>query len=144
MAEEIKHEITIQASISQVFKAVADFENADTWQSDVVNVGLTAAKPLRTGSMVAMTKKFMGSETFINADVTEYIPNKRIELKGVHGRFRFLREIEFTPMGGSTKINDRFAISMGWFWFWYKPFFLRALRNQIADEWQTLNAQLES
>ena len=144
MAEEITHEITIQASISPVFKAVADFENADTWQPDVVNVGLTAAKPLRTGSMVAMTKKFMGGEIFINADVTEYVPNKRIELKGVHGRFRFLREIEFTPMGGTTQINDRFAVSMGWFWFWYKPFFLRALRNQTADEWQRLKAQLES
>jgi uncharacterized protein YndB with AHSA1/START domain len=144
MAEEIKHEVTINASISPVFQAVADFEHANTWQPDVVNVGLTAAKPLRTGSMVSMTKKFMGSETFINADVTDYKPNKRIELKGIHGRFRFQREIEFTPMGGSTKIDDRFEVSMGWFWFWYKPFFMRALQNQTADEWQNLKNQLES
>lgn len=142
MADEIKHEVTIAAPVSTVFNAVADFESAKQWQPALESVGLTAAKPLRTGSMVSMTKNHLAGSVFINADVTDYKPNKRIELKGMYGRFRFLREMEFTPLGGETLINDRIVVSISWLWFWYKPFWLQKLRQITAEEWQQLQQQL--
>jgi len=142
----IENEFIIAQPITEVFNAVTDYEDEATlqsWRKSVVSVGVTAGKPLRTGSMIAMTKRFQGSQIFVNADVMELQRNKRLELKGVHGRFRFHRVIEFTPAGRETRINDQFMIDISWIFFWYAPFVRFALRRQIEEEWEALKQQLE-
>jgi hypothetical protein len=109
-----------------------------------VNIGITAGDPLRSGSMIAMTRRFLGASIFVNADVLEVQRNKRIELQGIHGRFRFRREIEFTPDARSTKINDKITVQTGIIFFWYRPILLGALRRQIEQEWQNLKKLLEA
>jgi hypothetical protein len=146
MMADIEHKLSIARPVSDVFKAATDYENAEaiqSWQSAVQSLGITEGKPLRTGTMIAMMRKFMGGKTFVNLDVLDYQRNKRFEIQGIHGSFRYRREIEFVPNGRETSISDKINVTTGFLWFWYRPFFMAALKSQTAEEWQKLKKQLE-
>lgn len=143
---DIEHQVTIARPISEVYKAVTDYGDTEAmqeWQSDLKTVGITAGDPLRTGSMIGMTKRFISSIIFVNVDVSELQRNKRFEIQGVHGRFFLRREIEFTPSGRETVIKDKITLRVGWFLFWYRPIVKGALRSQTEKEWQKLKQLLE-
>ncbi len=137
----VEFSTTIARPVSDVFSAATSFDNLEAlrkWQPDLLNVGITAGDPLRTGSMIAMTRRFLGSQIY----VIDYQRNKRIELKGMHGRFPYRREIEFTPSGRETLVSDKITMPIGWLFFWYRPFVWGAVRRQISAEWQNLKTQL--
>ncbi|MEL6310052.1 MAG: hypothetical protein AAFR81_16880 [Chloroflexota bacterium] len=143
---DIEIKLTLSANVSEVYSLVTDYEADEQlrgWQSDVKTVGVTAGKPMRTGSMVALTKSFLGSDVFMNFDVIDMQRNKRFEVKGVHGRFPFTRAIEMTPNGRETIVTDRITVNSGTFWFWWKPFVVRGLRAQTESQWQALKNLLE-
>jgi uncharacterized membrane protein len=143
---DIEQQITIACPISEVYKAVTDYENSDvlkSWQRDLKAVGITAGNPLRTGSMIGMTKRFMAGEIFVNVDIVDLQRNKRFELKGVHGRFPFSRAIEFSPNGRETIVYDKITLRVGWLFFWYRSIVTGALHKQTAQEWQNLKQYLE-
>lgn len=143
---DIEHQITIKNNIVEVYKVATAFEDEgalQAWRSSIKSVGVTAGNPLRTGSMIAMKKNFITSEIFVNADVVDLQRNKRIEVKGIHGRFFYNREIEFTSSGRETLVNDRINIKTGFIYFWWRPILLNALKGQTAKEWQALKQLLE-
>lgn len=144
---DIEHQITISRPITDVYKAVTAYDDTEAlqkWQTDLKNVGVTAGDPLRTGSMIGMTKRFMTSDIFVNFDVVEFQRNKRFDLQGVHGRFPFRREIEFNPNGRETIISDKITVRIGWIFFWYRPFVMSAIKSQTAQEWQNLKQHMEA
>ena len=144
---DIENQVTITRPITDVYTAITDYENLESmrrWQPDTLSLGVTAGSPLRAGSMIAMTRRFMGSKTFVNFDVLEIQRNKRIELKGIHGRFPFRREIEINPSGRETLIRDSITLNIGWLFFWYRPFVRGALSRQTAQEWANLKKVLEA
>src|SRR5690349_10533210 len=99
---DVEHKLSIARPVSDVFKAVSDYENTEAmqkWQPTLKSMGITEGNPVRTGSMVAMTRSFMGGNVFVNLDVLDLQRNKRLELSGMHGGFRYRREIEFVPNG---------------------------------------------
>ena len=93
--------------------------------------------------MIAMKRHFILSEIFVNADIVDFQRNKRFDLKGMHGRFPFRREIEFTPNGLETKVTDRIWLKTGFFFFWWRPFVISALKSQTDQEWQNLKQMLK-
>ena len=142
---DIEHSITITNNLVEVYQAVTGYGEADelkTWQTSIKSVGVTAGDPLRTGSMIAMKRQFMMSEIFVNVDVVDLQRNKRFDLKGIHGRFPFRREIEFSPNGRETQIKDRIWLKTGWLFFWWRPFVIGALKSQTAQEWDNLKQAL--
>lgn len=144
---DIEHQLTISRPITEVYNAITNYEDLDElrkWQPDLFSVGVTAGNPLRAGSMIAMTRRFMGGKIFVNTDVLEIQRNKRIEVKGIHGRFAFRREIELTPSGRDTVVHDSITLKIGWIFFWYRPFVRSALSKQTAREWTNLKDVLES
>ena len=143
----IEIDITINKPISDVFKAVTAYDNETDmkqWRSSIESIGITAGNPLRAGSMIAINKQFMGSSTFVNADILTIERNKILQLKGYYGRFPFTRTIEFTPNGRDTVVRDKVNVQAPWIWFWYTPFFNRALRSQLMTEWKALKQKLEA
>lgn len=143
----IENSITIAKPISDVFKTVTHYdapEEMQQWRSAIQNIGITAGNPLRTGSMIAMTKRFRGSPIFVNLDVTDLQRNKRLEIKGMHGRFPYVRSIEFSPSGRETIIRDKIELRTSWIFFFYNPFLTNALTRQVKQEWAALKNFLES
>lgn len=142
---EISHKITIQRPSFDVFKAVADFKTAAEWQPNTVQISLSAAEPLRVGTMISQTRRFMGRTVFMNADVIEYVPNKKIELKGIFIIFPFTRTITVDSSGGGqSTLSDHITLRTGCIYFWYTPILTAGLRGQTKAEWDTLRRRLES
>ncbi len=144
---KIESSITIGKPISDVYGAVTAYDSPDEmkqWRTAIQSIGITAGNPLRTGSMIAMTKQFLGSSIFVNADVTDLQRNKRVELKGMHGRFPFTRSIEFSPSGRETVIRDKIEVRTSWIFFFYAPFLTSNLNRQVKQEWQALKQLLEN
>ena len=142
----IETSITIGKPISDVYRAVTAYDSPgemQKWRTAVQSIGITAGSPLRTGSMIAMTKMFLGSKIFVNVDITDLQRNKRIELKGMHGRFPFTRSIEFSPSGRETIIRDKIDVRTSWVFFFYTPFLTSNLTRQVKQEWQALKQLLE-
>lgn len=140
----VEYSIAIQAPVTKVFKEATDYDTMHRWQADLVSVNVTAGNPLRSGSIISMQRHFQTSDIFVNADVIDFQRNKRLEMRGIHGRFRFTRVIEFQPGGGETIIRDQFDIKTGIIFFWYAPIMTGNLKRQIAREWGNLKDMLES
>ena len=144
---DIEHQISIARPISDVFNAATQYEDETAlrqWQTSIVSLGVTAGKPLRTGSMIGMTKRFMSGKVFVNFDVIDLQRNKRFEVKGVHGRFAFRREIEFSPSGRDTTIRDQITLQIPWLYILFRPFVRAALIKQTGQEWLALKKLLET
>lgn len=140
----VEYSIAIQVPVTKVFREATDYDNMQRWQPDLVSVNVTAGSPLRAGSIISMQRRFQTSDIFVNADVIDMQRNKRFEMRGVHGRFRFSRVIEFQPGGGETIIRDTINIKTGFIFFWYAPLLTGNLKRQISKEWEALKDLLES
>lgn len=142
---EVDLQVTISRPLFDVFKKAVDFDALTTWQPHVSLVKVTEGTPLRSGSMLYMEKKFGMGQIFVNADVIDLQRNKLIELKGVHGRFRFHRMTEFSSSGaGQTLIRDRFTLQTGWIFFWYNGWLRSTLESQLKAEWDMLKRALNA
>lgn len=134
--------VLIERPVFDVFKYIGDFENDPSWKN-VHNVGITSGNPIRPGSMVAMTRPILGRKGFVNADVTEYDRNKKIELKGSFFGFPFVRTITFEHRGQQTGVKDVLTISTRWM-VWFNLFFAIGLKGTLASEWRNLKQLLDA
>lgn len=144
---DITHTIQIKHNLVGIFKAVTAYDDVQAmqqWQPSLQAAQVTAGDPLRTGSMIALRKRFFMSDIFINADVVDLQRNKRIALKGIHGRFPFQRTIEFSSDHAATTIQDSISIHTGFLYLLWRPILVQMLRQQTATEWRTLQAHLSS
>ncbi len=135
-------QILVNRPVFQVFRYVGDFNNDVNWRN-VHNVGITSGDPIRTGSMVAMTRRIMGRKGFVNSDVTDYERNKKIVLKGSYWGFPFVSTITFDHRGQQTNVRETLEIRTRWF-FWFGIFFNLTLKGVLRREWEALKQLLDS
>jgi uncharacterized membrane protein len=138
---EIKIQATIDRPVTDVFRLVVDFRRAPEWQTHVLTSGVTAGDPVRLGTSVSQSWRWMGGDAFMNADVVEYEINKRVRLSGVFIRFPFTRDIWFSSTGGrQTAIIDTVTFRTGWLYFWYAPILGARMRRVMGATWTDLQA----
>ena len=134
--------VLVNRPVFQVFRYVGDFNNDVNWRN-VHNVGITSGDPIRTGSMVAMTRRIMGRKGFVNSDVTDFERNKKIVLKGSYWGFPFVSTIIFDHRGQQTNVRETLEIRTRWF-FWFGIFFNMTLKGVLRREWEALKQLLDS
>ncbi|MCU0480179.1 MAG: SRPBCC family protein [Anaerolineae bacterium] len=140
---KISAQVTIQASISDVFRhAVNDLK---AWQTDIEGMDMTDDR-IRQGISITQRRNtyLMGWRLDLNADITDYKPNKLVEYKGVLGRFSVVGSIEFTPQGGTTLVSESINIRMPFLTGLYAPFMRRVMTARTQKMLNTLKNQLES
>lgn len=135
-------QVLVNRPVFQVFRYVGDFNNDVNWRN-VHNIGITSGDPIRTGSMVAMTRRIMGRKGFVNSDVTDYERNKKIVLKGSYWGFPFISTIIFDHRGQQTNVRETLEIRTRWF-FWFGIFFNLTLKGLLRREWDALKHLLDS
>ena len=139
---KFENQVLINRPVFQVFRYVGDFHNEAHWRN-VQNVGITSGEPIRTGSMVAMTRRIMGRRGFVNSDVTDYERNKRIELKGSYWGFPFICTLVFEHRGQQTNLRETLDIRTRWM-FWFGVFFNLTLKSLLRKELENLKQILDS
>ena len=134
-------QVLINKPVFQVFRYVGDFNNDVNWRN-VKNVGITSGDPIRAGTMVAMTRRIVGRNGFVNSDVTDYERNRKIELKGSYWGFPFVSTITFEHRGQQTNIREILDIRTRWF-FWFGIYFNLTLKGVLRREWDNLKQVLD-
>lgn len=140
---KISTQVTINASVGDVFRhALADMS---AWQPDIEGMDMTDDR-IRTGISITQRRNtyLMGWRLDLNADITDYKPNKLIEYKGVLGRFPILGQLEFTPQGGTTLVSETLNIRMPFLTALYAPFMRRVMTKRTSKVLGILKNQLES
>lgn len=140
---QISANVTINASVGDVFRYAVD--NLQKWQTDVEGMDLTDER-VRLGISITQRRStyLMGWRLDLNADITDYKPNKLLEYKGVLGRFPVTGQIEFTPQGGTTLVSEKLTIRMPFLTGLYAPFMRRVMTARTQKVLNSLKSQLES
>lgn len=143
---EIRDAITISRPITTVFQLVADTEQLDQWQPDVTQSHYSEKK-LRVGVMITQDRKTyaLGWKLDLNADIVDYVPNRKIVYKGVLGRFPATGTIEFESSGGAgTTVTETIDIKIGILHILFTPLIKGAIAKRTRQALQALKALAEN
>ncbi|MGH3227258.1 MAG: SRPBCC family protein [Streptosporangiaceae bacterium] len=87
MPVDVTTEITINRPAQVVATYVADPSNAPEWYDNITSVRWETEPPLRLGSRVAFTARFMGRELAYTYEITELVPAERLVMRTAQGPF---------------------------------------------------------
>lgn len=138
----VEHKITINRSVSDIYRFMSDFHNNPKWQPPSMH--LEKAGKVKIGDMVVGTQRVMGRMVHVNADVVDLSPNQKLVYTGVMGGYAFRTTYGFNFSGaGGTEVTISTDIRIPWFYFMMRPFVLGGLNSQIATSMENLKQFLE-
>lgn len=138
----IQHSIQINRPVTEIFRFVADFNNATQWQPPSIQLQKTGV--VKVGEMVVGTRKLMGRSVFVNADVVEFVPNQRIVYTGIMGSHPFRSTYTFNFASSGTEVTEIMDVRIFWIYFFMRPFVISALNSQIQTSLDNLKKVMES
>ncbi|MBZ0291181.1 MAG: SRPBCC family protein [Anaerolineae bacterium] len=138
----LQHKVSINRSVTDVFKFVSDFSNNSKWQPS--SVSMERSGQLRLGEMIVGKRRLMGRMAFVNADVVDYSPNQTIAYTGVMGGYPFRSTLKFNHATGGVELTEIIDVRIPWMYFWARPFVLSALNGQIQKSLESLKTYMEA
>lgn len=137
-------EIDINKPTTVVFNYLRDFEKRTEWQDGTGSITIVPEGNIRVGSMVTQERRRGGRDILFNADVTDFLPNKKIEFKGVQGHYRIVDVYEVFGSGGTTRLKMVRDVQIGIIGRIFSPFLGRQTRSLIKNDLQNLKRVMES
>ncbi len=140
-----ENSVHIAKPMHVVFKYVSDFNNRTQWVPGVKSVHQSADR-LGIGTMLTenASARVLWYRLDLNADVTEVVPNRRIQFKGIIGRFAFSTTYEFAFSSGGTDITDSTTIDLPLLSRLFSPLIRGGLQSRSAAALATLKQKIES
>lgn len=142
---QVSETIVVNRPISEVFRFVMDFKNAHQWIPDVQATHLSEERP-RVGAFFTQirTTYVMGWKLDLNADIINYVPNRKLEYKGALGRFPVQGELVFNGQGGTTEVSETLNIRLGLLYTIFSPLVSGVMRKRTRRMLAALKNTLES
>src|SRR5690606_7530770 len=124
-----EHKISINRSVTDVFKFLVDFSNNPKWQPN--SIRLERNGHVKLGDMIVGTRRVLGRQVHVNADVVDYSPNQTIAFTGIMGAYPFRTTYKFYFGGGGTDFTEIMDVRIPWIYFWARPLLIPGLDGQI-------------
>ncbi len=87
MAVDVVTEITIARPAGAVAAYAADPSNAPAWYKNIISITWETSPPLRPGSRVAFTARFLGRQLAYTYEITDFAPGQRLVMRTAQGPF---------------------------------------------------------
>lgn len=108
MAVDVETEVVIDRPPAAVAAFASDPTNAPKWYVNIKSVEWKTEPPVRVGSRVAFTARFMGRQLAYTYEVVELVPDAKFVMRTAEGPFPMETTYTWQPIGdGSTRMTLR-------------------------------------
>ena len=141
----IQHEVTIHLNrpVEQVFTFLADTGNLSIWQSNLIKMEPLTEGPLRPGSRFREVRRLGRRESEIQAEITAFEPNQRVETKTVT-KPQVTVSYSLDPENGGTRLRYKFVLVTSGIMRLMEPLIAGAIKKERGSDFETLKRILES
>jgi hypothetical protein len=87
VAVDVLTEIVITRPVEVVAAYAADPSNAPAWYQNITSISWETGPPLRAGSRIAFTARFLGRHLAYTYQITDFIPAGRLVMRTAQGPF---------------------------------------------------------
>jgi uncharacterized membrane protein len=95
-------EIVIGRAAGVVAAYAADPSNVPAWYQNITSVSWETSPPLRAGSRLAFSARFLGRQLSYTYEITDFVPGERLVMRTAQGPFPMETTYTWQPAGGGT------------------------------------------
>jgi uncharacterized membrane protein len=145
VAVDVLTEIVITRPAEAVAAYAADPSNAPAWYANISSVAWETDPPLRPGSRVAFTARFLGRQLAYTYEITDFNPAERLVMRTAQGPFPMETTYTWQALDeGSTRMTLRNRGEPAGFSKLATPFMTSAIRRANRKDLRNLRAILET
>jgi hypothetical protein len=137
--------ILIKRSRGEVSTYASDPDNATQWYENIESVSWKTPKPLRVGSQIAFTARFLGERLEYVYEIVELIPNEKFVMRTADGPFPMETTYTWSTVSdGETQMTLRNRGTPTGFSKLFAPFMAFAMRMANKKDLKKLKQVLEN
>jgi hypothetical protein len=99
MTIDVATEVDIDRPIDEVAAYAADPTNAPDWYANIASAIWKTDPPLRVGTVVAFTARFLGRRLAYDYEFVELVPGERVVMRTAQGPFPMETTYTWVPIG---------------------------------------------
>jgi uncharacterized membrane protein len=145
VAVDVLTKIVIERPPDTVAAYAADPSNAPAWYANITSITWETSPPLRPGSRVAFTARFLGRQLAYTYQITDFTPGQRLVMGTAQGPFPMETTYTWQPTGdGSTLMTLRNRGEPAGFGAIAAPLMVIAMKHATRKDLRNLRAILET
>ena len=141
---KIESTTVINRPIEDVFAVLSNLENNLKWDSVALEVKKTSEGPIGVGTTWRIGQKALGNRLEIEAEFTEYEPNRKTTLKIISGPFPGAVRRTYEPVEGGTRVSHVFDGEPAGFFKLAEPLFMSMMKRGVENDLATLKDLMEA
>ena len=145
MAVDVLTEITIARPADAVAAYAADPSNSPAWYKNITSITWETSPPLRPGSRVTFTARFLGRQLGYTYEITDFTPGQRLVMRTAQGPFPMETTYTWQAIDeGSTRMTLRNRGEPAGFPELTAPLMTIAMKRATRKDLRNLRAILET
>jgi uncharacterized membrane protein len=145
VAVDVLTQIVITRPPEVVAAYAADPSNAPAWYENITSITWETSPPLRPGSRVAFTARFLGRQLAYTYEITDFHPAQRLVMRTAQGPFPMETTYTWQALDdGSTQMTLRNRGEPAGFSKLTAPIMTMAIRRANRKDLRALRAILET
>jgi uncharacterized membrane protein len=145
VAVDVLTEITIARPADAVAAYAADPSNSPAWYKNITSITWETSPPLRPGSRVTFTARFLGRQLGYTYEITDFTPGQRLVMRTAQGPFPMETTYTWQAIDdGSTRMTLRNRGEPAGFPKLTAPLMTIAMKRATRKDLRNLKAILET